>query len=521
MIGKPITFDAANYQYYTGYAEIHGYGDPLSLPGGLETYLDPQLNTLYYLLINYLPVRFAVYAIAALQSLVVSGLGLLVWAGVRRRSSSHYVPIAAGLLAAAGAYFAPIFAIETAETSSDALLAILVFAAAALLFQIIPVSVSRTSYLKAVGAGLILGIDAELKFTQAAFGIALVAGFALALLADSGRRSLGRSLKQCLGLVVAVVLPAVIVAVALYLPEGLFLWHRFHDPLFPFYNGVFHSADLKPGDFSPGYVARTPTSLWQHFSQLVVGGANAPNGFYQWKLRSPVLFCSLIAVFLGLVYDLVKRTRPQAIFLEGSFILGFLLWAILFGFYRYVAPLEIAAAATVVLVASLHWPDADSEAGALPPGRLRRLAQPLALGVIALAFLVGAPLSVYSRLGNPAAFGTSYFGVSANAFKPLAGDGIVFAGSPLGYLVPELPAGTEIVSVGGSAEEVMSRGWWKHVKSVVQASHRKWWLVSSPLSDKATLRYLAQIGFPPVIGTCHTVGTDVTVLDVCELPRPG
>jgi hypothetical protein len=516
LVGKPITFDVANYQYYTGYAEIHGYGSPLALPGGLETYLDPQLNTLYYLLIDYLPARIAVYSIAALQSLSVSALGILVWALARRLSPSSYVAILAGLVAAAGAYLAPIYAIETGETSSDALLALLLFAVAALLYHVLGSPVSRRAYVEAGVAGLVIGIDAELKFTQSAYGVALLAGFALALLV--ARRTSGRTLRQCAGLVAAVALPAGVLAAALYLPEAIFLWHRFRDPLFPFYNGVFHSADLKPGDYSPGYVARSPSSLWQHFSQLLVRGADGPNGFYEFQLRSTVLFFSLMVVFLALLFDLVKRLRPQALFLESSFILGFLLWAILFGFYRYVAPLEMSAMAVVIASVLLHWPGERTRAGAA--GRFRSLAQPVALLGLAAAMGVGATFSIYTRLGNPAAFGTSYFGVPAGTFTAMAGDGVVLAGSPVGYLVPRIPASSEIVSVGGSAELVMSKSWWAHVRSDVQAAHKRWWLVASGLSEPATLRYVRQIGFPPSLGACLNVYTAVTTVVICRLAQP-
>ncbi|HEV8064728.1 MAG TPA: hypothetical protein VGP46_07850, partial [Acidimicrobiales bacterium] len=134
---KRITFDVGNYQFYTGYAEIHGYGSGLSLPGGIESFLDPQINTLYYLLIYYLPPRVAVSAIAAVQSLSIALLGILVWGVARRISSSFYIPILAGLVAAAGAYLAPLSVIETGATSSDALLALFVFAPAALLYQVL------------------------------------------------------------------------------------------------------------------------------------------------------------------------------------------------------------------------------------------------------------------------------------------------------------------------------------------------------------------------------------------------
>ena len=313
-LGKPVTFDFGNYEYYSGYGALHGFRGPMALPGQWETYLDAQLNSIYYLLVTHLRPRRAVDSIAFLQSLSASVLAICVWRGVRSATGRRMAAVLAGLLAGAGAFLSPIFRVELGETSSDVLLPVLLFGAVALLYRIVSApGTSRRLFAYAGIAGVLLGLASELKFTEAAFSVAILLGFGVALLVVRSRAAW--SYRRCVALVAAVAVPAVAVAVALYLPMGLMLWHRYHDPLFPFYNGLFHSPDLRPGNFSIGYAARSPAAFFEHLRGLL-GGRNLLNGFYGTPEKSPVLFFALVIMAVMLVVDLIKRDKPTAVFLE-------------------------------------------------------------------------------------------------------------------------------------------------------------------------------------------------------------
>ena len=415
--------------------------------------------------------------------------------------------IFAGAVAGAAAFVAPLHVLETGETSSDVLLASLLFAAAALLYGILMAAeTSRGLYFRAAIAGVLLGLAGELKATEAAFCVSIFVGFFVALL--FARRRTGWPLRRGLMLCLTVALPAVVVGVALYLPEAILLWHRYRDPVFPFLNGIFKSPYLKTGSFNPGYAAHSATSLWHHFTRLFVGGqvAGNRNGMYLEGLRSPALFFTIPLVLVALVVDLVKRDKPQAMFLEISFLGGFVLWAWLFGFYRYLAPLEMAAGAVVIMLVFIH-----------------RLYRPAVLLVIAAALAVAVHFSLYTPIGAREAFGTSsYFGVSAGQFRDLSGDGVVFAGDgSLAFLVPVLPSNVELVHAGGgSLDEVMSRAWWVHVKAVLRQNPRSRWVVFYGGSDGYLKRELRLIGFSGKYNSCHAVSTaeaDVLPVNECQV----
>ncbi len=381
----------------------------------------------------------------------------------------------------------------------------MLFAAAALLYGIVSARGTRRRPFAHAGlAGLLLGLASELKFTEAAFSVAILLGFGVALLLARDRA--GWSFRRCVALGAAVAVPAVVVAAALYLPMGLMLWHRYHDPLFPFYNGLFHSSDLRPGDFSIG-AAKSPGAFWEYLRGLL-GGKNPLNGSYGVPERSPVLFFALVVVALMFVIDLFKRDRPQAIFLEISFLAGFVLWAVVLGFYRYLAPLEMAAAAVVVMLIALH--------------RVPREA--LFVGV-ACAIALSPLYSVVPPLGTRGTFGPSYFELSPRAFQDLSGAGMVLAsGGPLGFLTPDLPANAQVVRAGGQLELVMSKTWWRHVAFTVQHSHRTWWVVYAsvfkPSPGKAVPEALRQLGFPGSYHSCHRVKNAVAYLQVCLVTPP-
>jgi hypothetical protein len=501
QVGKPLTFDVGNYQYYSGFAEIHGFGSPTALPGQLETYLDAQLNVVYYLLITHLPPRLAVSAIAFGQSLSVAALAWFVWRLARGATTSRLVPPLTGLLAGAGALLAPIYIGTTGQTGSDGLLALPLFVAVALLYQVlVSPQAERIAWRNTVVAGLLLGLTGELKFTEATYSAAIFAGFAVAVLLARSRAAW--AYRRCLILVGTVGLTALVVAVALYLPEALMLWRRYHDPFFPFFNGIFNSRYLMPHSYNLGYAAHTPASVWFHFSRLLVGGQNSHNGMFTAPVESPVLFFGLVGTAAMLVVDVIRRNRPEAVLIEISVLLGFALWDVLFGFYRYLAPIQMAATAVVIVLLFLH----------------RELYHPAVLIVVACALAVGTAYTQPVRLGVRDEFGTSYFAVPPNAFRDLRGAGVVFVGgAPLGFLVPDLPPGTDVVRAGGNLEQVMDTTWWEHVAGIVDSIHRPWWVVFDAAEITAVPRGLRQVGLPGSFHGCRGVATDVVVIRVCRV----
>ena len=78
QLGRSIGFDTLNYEYSTGFQQLHGFGSAFNLAGQLQTYLQPPLSLFYYLLIRHLSPLEANLAIALFESLAVGLLATLV-----------------------------------------------------------------------------------------------------------------------------------------------------------------------------------------------------------------------------------------------------------------------------------------------------------------------------------------------------------------------------------------------------------------------------------------------------------
>lgn len=507
---EPMTFDAGNYEYYTGYLEIHGSPSAIALPGQLESYLDPILNTVNYVLITNLPTRVFVGIIALLQTVPIVILAFAVWRVARTVLSSSVMPLLAGAVAGYCAFGSPIHLATLGETSGDVWLSVLPLVAVGILYQVLtkPEDV-RAAYRKVAGAGAILGVASVLKFTEAAFAVAIGAGFLVGLLLIRGPSSW--SYRRCAGLLATLAAVAGVIALGLYLPEGIMLWQRYRDPVYPFFNGVFHSPYLMRGSWDPGYAAHTPAKFWQLLVGFLYNHRTDSHGVSHLVVESPVLFFAAIICSLALVYDLIKRNRVHLVFLEVSFLLAYFLWAFVFGVHRYAAPMEMSAGALLLILLLLH----DT------PRVLRRVPRLLPL-VASAAALGGATWMSYApTIGFQVAWSSHYFGLPPHPFDSLKGTNVVLAGdAPLAFVVPQLPPGTQVVRAGGNLSTVVDDAWWTHVARVVHGMHRPWSVVFALGTGSPSIgRDLNQIGLTAHFGACHPVLNVEVKLEVCRLDR--
>ena len=383
-LGKSISFDTLNYEYSAGYEAVHGFGSAFSLPGQFQTYLDPQINSLYYGLISTMDARWADAVIAILQSLSASLLAILVWYVAQAKSMSRWLPVVAGALAGASAVLAPNYVSELGSTFSDSLLALPLVAAVALLFRVLSAEHSYRDHLwSSIAAGILVGTAVSLKFTNAIYGLAIVVAFVVVVLAS--RKSAFRGMGERLFVIAGLVLPTCSVTAVISLPEAIMLDQRYRDPLFPYFTEIFHSPLLVSNNagFDPRWIARTPAGLWSHTLSLIAGGDNLHSGISEQQVRSPLMFVCLLIVAVFLVADLVRWRNPQSLFLEMTVLVGYLLWDYVFGYYRYLAPLEISVVSVVVVLVLMH-----------------RLQRTVAFGCAAVCIGLSPLLSVYAKLGS-------------------------------------------------------------------------------------------------------------------------
>lgn len=498
--GKPLGFDLENYEFSGGFGAVHGFGNPTALVGLLQTYQDAEINALYYVMIDHLSARTAVIAVTLLQSLSLTAIAIVTRIALARLGVSHRLSVITGVLAGLAAGLCPIYLDELGSSNSDALLILPIVVSTALLARALVSAGSRPGYRAAVAGGALLGLAVDLKWTLFVYAGGLYLGYFAGLAFSGGWRGRGRRRT-----VVSAFLPvsATVGAAALtYAPLGILLWRRYRNPAFPYFNGVFPSVYVRPGNFRDRrYVATSLSDLWRDFTALVY----SPHGEHligSVGARSPLLFAALITVMASWCYELAIRRRPLAVFLTTSYLSVFVLWAFAFGIYRYLAAEESVAAAVIAVC-------------------LADVLRYRAIVLVTEALLVAGCLltSVYPTLGR-AGFAGSYFGLSRGEFSGLAHSGVVIAGDPaLGFVEPYLPAGVWVVRTGGNLEGLMTPLWWDHVAQQVRATRRPWVVIYQEAFRGEAVTQLEQAGLSGHISRCHSLPSAAGTLRVCQAGR--
>ena len=345
-LGKSLWFDTYNYEYWSGWAFFHGFGSSLGLPGKLQTYLDPQQNSLYYLLIAHTSPKVMAAIISGLESLSLSTLGVVVFLVARRARWSTLPAIGFGLAVGIGGFASPIYRSELGGTMGDTITVVAMVVAASLLFLALSARRATARLRCSLVAGALLGCCVVAKVTMLMPTVALVVGFGGALLI--GRDQLALAKERAVSFVLVAV-TSFVVAAAIYAPLGLTVLNRYQNPFFPYYNGLARSPLQKPSNFQDFRYTVTSLSDWiHHLAALVVGTHSLESGTL--LQRSPIIILGALAIVALLVEDLLRRRSAPLLFLEISVPFGVLAWSGTVVIYRYAAPIEIAMGAVLVIL---------------------------------------------------------------------------------------------------------------------------------------------------------------------------
>ncbi len=219
--GEDINWDWQNYHDYAGFALLHGRFDVDVAPGGFQSYLNPLIYLLPYVLRHGLAAPWWGIVLGALHGL---NLALIYWLtrNLQGQSGHPAGPLAAMVIAA----FGPMTLSEVGTSFADILTALPIIAGVALMFVD---GEGQVQTRRLVIAGLLLGAAAGLKLTNATFLIG--AGISLLLLTRPFSALLCFGAGSGLGLLAS---------------GGAWafkLWREFGSPLFPFYNPLFRSPE--------------------------------------------------------------------------------------------------------------------------------------------------------------------------------------------------------------------------------------------------------------------------------------
>jgi hypothetical protein len=324
-VGQDVNWDWQNYHDYDVLALLHDRHAIDVAPAGIQSFLNPVPYVPYYLLRHRLSPMIAGAMVGAIQSLNL----IIAWALTRRLmpNLSWFSIAAATLISASGAMTLS----EIGTSFADLLTAIPVLIGVLLL-----VTRSLDQGRVILFGGVFVGSAVGLKLTNAPFAVG-----ALAMILSSYR-----PLRSALWLGLGGAIGFVITGGA----WSFYLWHEFGNPLFPFYNNVFHAPAGPPWNI-------TDVRFFPH------GLVDALSYPFRWirsgQSTSEVPFrdarFAVIMVLAGLAAGLAVVSRRWVLSRRDSqfvifFVVSFVVWMLMFSIQRYLVVLEILAGPMIVLL---------------------------------------------------------------------------------------------------------------------------------------------------------------------------
>lgn len=426
-LGKDWNWDLLNYHYYDAWALIHHRWNVDLFPAQSQTFFNPAIDLPFYFLANSsLPAAIVVF----LAGLPAGFAGYLLWRlicdtdwGVGAHPGPADWALRAGiwLLGMTGAAGLP----QIGSTTGEWPVSLLSLAGVAAVFMWHQGKLDAKRAMAMAGAAA--GAAVALKLTAGVPVLAISIALPVVLIGQPWRKA---AAMYCIYAISALVVFALI--------GGPWMWKLYRDfgnPLFPYFNGIFHSPWIANES------ARDMRFVSESFASTVSFpflSAVVPNELRsEVLLRDPRLLLGVVSalwlvaqwIVRGLAGKISGATR-WAGFLGLAYLIMYLIGIRFFGIYRYMIMSELLGA-VVLLMAVKPW--------------LNRAPWIPRIAIIVAFLLVVRFLTLLPDWGRAEANGQPYFG---NRLPELPAQSLVVAvtGDPISYLVPQWPAHPPVYS---------------------------------------------------------------------------
>lgn len=329
-LGKEVNWDMANYHFYNPYAFLsHRAGMDYWPSEFVHVHIAPTADFLTYFFISWFKPKTTMFAIGALHGINFWLLYLIA----RRLFGMQTV----ALLCAAVGMFGPTAFPGIGSFQHDHLVSLFVF-----LFMLFMQSGKKTSV--TILSGLMLGVAVGIKLTA---GIYVVGALGAMMLAGEGYRERGKTVM----LVGFGVLAGVICTAGYWM---LMSWHQYHNPVFPFFNNIFHSSQFPATNWAD---TRFMPHGWKevllfpfYFS---MDGRTGDLPFRDFRFA---IAYGLLALF-GIRYVVATVTRekmaplaPEMKWFCIFFVIAYVAWQFEFSIMRYAMALEMLAPVFIIIL---------------------------------------------------------------------------------------------------------------------------------------------------------------------------
>jgi hypothetical protein len=407
-LGQDASWDLRNYHYYNPYAWLQNRANIDIAPAQLQSFFHPFADLPHYLMVKAGYPSWVITCILALPvALTLYFLGHLFQIA-SSNSKTIYIVFPVLLMAGTGASGFSVIGSTMSEWHVTAL-----FVAALWLSLKENGSPSDNVSLQ---SGLLGGVAVGLKLTGAGYAVAL--GAMYLSMPGSPLQRIRQTAWLGLGGLIGFTLA--------FAPWGIEMWERFQNPLFPFFNQWFKSPWAEFSSY-----AATPyatQSVWETLSlpwrlMWTSGPLVSELRLQDWRLG--LGFPALALLAFGPFHSDEKQQKfwlPLLVFCCVSYVI----WARLYGIYRYAGLLEVLMPVAIVMATVSIF-------------KQRKM---LAVSLATVTVLTPTVWPNWGRLPHGQA------AVIAKMPKLPANAMVVFATlEPVGYLAPNLPPEIPVVSL--------------------------------------------------------------------------
>lgn len=409
--GQDMYRDTLHYHFYIGYAYLHHRFSWDVMAAGDQTYLNPFFDVLNYWLMTALKPNISIFlqgAVTGISCFVILLIAEMLFTGESRKSRLFYFFFALWV----GATGAANLTVLGAFSNDNKMTLLAIIAVYSILKAMtVPDKTLQLRYLAA--GGLLIGLDAGLKLTAVCYAAGIFIGFLFCRRCD--RQQILRSTLLLLMMIIGF-------AIA----NGYWmtlLYGHFQNPIFPYFNNIFHSPYTLPLKINKE-ISAIHHLLFPFY--LAVGKSEIP----------AYGDCRLAIIYVGAVILVCQRIIKKASltiqnplwrFLIIYFLTAYVSWYYLFTDYRYIVPLEFIS-------------------GIMMIGILRVITQNTHLQIIILTSLI----LLLNITTQPANFekiqsGNTYFQTVIPHIHP---DATILLGSYFTtYLVPFFPETTRFIGL--------------------------------------------------------------------------
>ena len=230
-LGQDVSWDVLNYHFYSGYAFLH---KPILYDFGaaqVQSFFNPLLHVLSYLVLEHLPSMVAAALLGAIQGLNFFLVFQISQALFRRWQQPYRELLSLGN--AAAGFYGVINIMELGATFGDNMVSVLTLAGLLLVIRYL-MSDRQAGYASALPlwvGGAAVGVAFALKLTVIVYTAALVVGMAVVL----------PVLTRRVGPLIAFYGGLAIGFLAAYGFWGIILYQEYRNPVYPYLNNIFLS----------------------------------------------------------------------------------------------------------------------------------------------------------------------------------------------------------------------------------------------------------------------------------------